>query len=490
MHVKSPLTRMNSACDAIMTPMNSTARLASILKSDEKMSIRTGASFVFRLALPAILAQVAEIVMQYIDSAMVGQMGAGASASIGLVASSTWLFGGLISACGYGFSVQAAQRIGAQNYKGARDVCRQSFLSALIWSGGLMCIGIFLSSRLPVWLGGAPEIIHDAHMYFLIYALFIPVRQLYFLNECMLQSTGDMRTPSILSVVLCASDVFYNALLIFPSGTFGPLPGANMGVAGAALGTALSYVTAAIPMIIQTAVRSPVLALKDKGRWMPEKEVIQNAFHIGIPLGLEHAALSVAQILAIRIVAPLGTISLAANSFAVTAESFCYMPGYGIAGAATTLVGQAYGAKRKDLCRMFSWLSVFLGMALMTLAGIAMYWLCPYVFEFLTPVQEVQILGEQVLRIELHAEPLFAASIVAAGALRGAGDTFVPFLLNLVSMWGIRLTLAYTLSRTMGLPGVWYAMATELSARGILFLIRLKREKWLEGIDEPKEVKA
>ena len=139
---------------------------------------------------------------------------------------------------------------------------------------------------------------------------------------------------------------------------------------------------------------------------------------------------------------------------------------------------------------MFSWLSVFLGMALMTLAGIAMYWLCPYVFEFLTPVQEVQILGEQVLRIELHAEPLFAASIVAAGALRGAGDTFVPFLLNLVSMWGIRLTLAYTLSRTMGLPGVWYAMATELSARGILFLIRLKREKWLEGIDEPKEVKA
>ena len=220
------------------------------------------------------------------------------------------------------------------------------------------------------------------------------------------------------------------------------------------------------------------------------KELQAVILSFGIPLGLEHAALSVAQILAIRIVAPLGTISLAANSFAVTAESFCYMPGYGIAGAATTLVGQAYGAKRKDLCRMFSWLSVFLGMALMTLAGIAMYWLCPYVFEFLTPVQEVQILGEQVLRIELHAEPLFAASIVAAGALRGAGDTFVPFLLNLVSMWGIRLTLAYTLSRTMGLPGVWYAMATELSARGILFLIRLKREKWLEGIDEYKEVKA
>ena len=110
-----------------------------------------------------------------------------------------------------------------------------------------------------------------------------------------------------------------------------------------------------------------------------------------------------------------------------------------------------------------------------------MFFACPYVFRFLTPDVDVQQLGESVLRIELMAEPLFAASIVASGALRGAKDTLVPGVINLVSMWGIRLTLAMLLVNHIGLYGVWVAMATELSARGILFLIRLKREKWLEN---------
>ena len=108
-----------------------------------------------------------------------------------------------------------------------------------------------------------------------------------------------------------------------------------------------------------------------------------------------------------------------------------------------------------------------------------MYFLCSYVFAFLTPVDEVQRLGVSVLRIELLAEPLFAASIVANGALRGASDTLIPGIINLVSIWGVRITLAYFLTKSIGLKGAWIAMAVELSVRGILFLIRLKKEKWL-----------
>ena len=198
-------------------------------------------------------------------------------------------------------------------------------------------------------------------------------------------------------------------------------------------------------------------------------------------MALEHSATSGAQIVSTRIVAPLGTIAIAANSFAVTAESICYMPGFGIANAATTMVGQAIGAKRKDLAKSFAWLTTFSGMVIMGITGMIMFFACPYVFRFLTPDVDVQQLGESVLRIELMAEPLFAASIVASGALRGAKDTLVPGVINLVSMWGIRLTLAMLLVNHIGLYGVWVAMATELSARGILFLIRLKREKWLEN---------
>jgi Na+-driven multidrug efflux pump len=201
-------------------------------------------------------------------------------------------------------------------------------------------------------------------------------------------------------------------------------------------------------------------------------------------MALESSALSMAQIVSTRIIAPLGTAAIAAHSFAITAESICYMPGYGIGSAATTLVGQAIGAERKDLARSFGWLSVAAGMAVMTLTGAAMYVFCPYVFAFLTPSFEVQQLGARVLRYELLAEPLFAASIVATGALRGAGDTLVPGLMNLFSVWVVRVLPAWFLAPRIGLKGMWIAMAMELCFRGAILLFRLKQEKWLKKISD------
>ena len=116
----------------------------------------------------------------------------------------------------------------------------------------------------------------------------------------------------------------------------------------------------------------------------------------------------------------------------------------------------------------------------MTCTGILMYIAAPWIFSMLTPDEGVRTLGAEVLRIEAFAEPLFAASIVAAGALRGAGDTLVPSVMELGSMWGVRITLAILLVGPFGLHGVWVAMCTELCVRGLLFLIRMYRGKWLE----------
>ena len=172
-------------------------------------------------------------------------------------------------------------------------------------------------------------------------------------------------------------------------------------------------------------------------------------------------------------IAPLGAVPLAANSFAVTAESLCYMPGYGIEEAAMTLVGQSVGAKRRDLAKRFAWLTVASGMVIMAVAGLVMYAACPVVFAFLTDDVEVQSLATSVLRLELVAEPFFAASIVASGALRGAGETLIPSIINFGSIWGVRIVLAVVLVPHFGLHGAWIAMCAELCFRGILFLICL-----------------
>lgn len=115
------------------------------------------------------------------------------------------------------------------------------------------------------------------------------------------------------------------------------------------------------------------------------------------------------------------------------------MPGYGIADAAATLVGQSIGARERNMVRRFTRMTVWLGMAVMTLTGIFMYMAAPFMMGILSPDTQVCQLGVQVLRIEAFAEPLFAASIVASGALRGAGDTFIPSIMNFISIWFVRL---------------------------------------------------
>ena len=199
-------------------------------------------------------------------------------------------------------------------------------------------------------------------------------------------------------------------------------------------------------------------------------------------MGLQHMLMGGAYIVSILIVAPLGTIAIAAHSLAITVESLCYMPGYGIAEAATTLVGQGIGAGQKLLTRSFARMSVGLGIAVMTLMGILMWVFAPELMGIMSPVEEVIALGTEVLRIEAWAEPMFAAAIVANGVFIGAGDTMVPAIMSLCSMWFVRLTLAASLASKFGLKGVWTAMAIELTLRGSIFLTRLFKGGWVEKL--------
>jgi Na+-driven multidrug efflux pump len=171
-------------------------------------------------------------------------------------------------------------------------------------------------------------------------------------------------------------------------------------------------------------------------------------------------------------------VAIAANSLAITVESLCYMPGYGIAEAATTLVGQGIGAGQRLLTRSFAYMSVGLGIAVMTVMGVLMGIFAPELMAVMSPVDDIIAQGATALRIEAWAEPMFAASIVANGVFIGAADTLKPAVMSLTSMWGVRLTLAAFLAPRYGLRGVWTAMAIELTFRGLIFLFRLFRGNW------------
>ena len=461
--------------------------LLAMIRNGSEMNGSQKLHLIVQLSIPSILAQLTTIMMFYIDASMVGSLGAKASASIGIVESTTWLFGGLTSAAALGFSVQAAHFIGANDFMKARQVFRQGIMATLLFTVILTSVCVMIAGPLPRWLGGGEDIHADASAYFTIYCLALPVYQIGILSSSMLKCSGNMRIPSMMSILMCLLDVVFNYFLIYETrpvslfGTTFTMPGAGMGVPGAALGTALAYTVTGALLVWFATVRSPELSLRgEKWTFAPLWNYLRNAAKVSLPMGAQYMMMSGAQIVSTMIVAPLGNIAIAANTLAITAESLCYMPGYGIADAATTLVGQSIGAGRPRLARSFAFRTVGMGMLVMALMGAVMYVFAPQMIGVMTPDEQVRLLGAQSLRIEAFAEPMFAAAIVTYSVCLGAGDTLVPACMNLASMWLVRLTLAAWLAPVYGLRGVWMAMAVELTFRGTIFLVRLFRGRWMK----------
>ena len=444
--------------------------LLAYIRDGREMTRAEKLRLIVELSIPSILAQISATVMFFIDYAMVGHLGEKATAAVGLVETTTWLMFGLGSAVNMGFSVQVAHFIGAKDFEAARRVLRQSLVCSLLWSlmMSLICIGVH--GPLPYWLGGSETIAHDASIYFLIVGLSGMLFQMEGLSGSMLKCSGNMKIPSAVNILMCVLDVVFNYIFIYQL---------DMGVKGAAIGTATAELVAASLMLYFLLCRSDMLRLVGHpGSFRPRGDTIRTAFKIGAPMGLQHLLMGSAQVVSTIIVAPLGTVAIAANSMAITVESLCYMPGYGIAEAATTLVGQGIGAGQKLLTRSFAYMSVGLGIGVMTFMGMLMYVFAPELMALMSPVDAIIDLGADVLRIEAWAEPMFAATIVANGVFIGAGDTLIPAFMSLTSMWAVRLSLASMLAPRFGLKGVWFAMATDLTVRGIFFLIRLLRGNW------------
>lgn len=441
------------------------------IRLGEKLSPGRQLRLTVSLALPAMLAQLSSILMQYIDAAMVGHLGADASASIGLVSTSLWLFWGTCSMATTGFTVQVAHRIGANDEEGARRILRQGLTASLLFGVAMALIGLAIAGPLPGWLGGDESIRGMSTLYFSVFVGALPLLTLNYLAGGMLRCVGNMKVPSAISIGMCVLDCLFNYLFIFVCG---------LGVLGAALGTVAAEIISAGLMLGYVWRRQPELRLTGRpaGSFRPSTTVLAKAAAIALPLTAEHAIICGAQIAVTIIVAPLGILAIAANSFAVTAESLCYMPGYGIGDAATVLTGQSHGAGRTSLVRSFGYITVGLGMAVMSVMGVIMWLTAPQLMALMTPVEAIRELGVSALRIEAWAEPMFAASIVAYGAMVGVGKTIAPAVMNFGSIWLVRLPLAWWLSRSYGLDGVWMAMAAELTFRGAIFLIRLVRGRW------------
>jgi len=455
--------------------------MSEAMRNGCSISLKDQIKLMVALSIPAILEQLVMTLMSYIDTAMVGSLGSHATAAIGVVASSTWLLNGIIGAVAMGFSVQVAQYLGAGREEDSRNVLCQAILFNIFFGTFLAIAAVLISGSLPALLGADVEIRPLASSYFGVVGAFLPFHMGSALYSSILRCSGNVALPSFMNIGMCLLDVLFNFFLIYPTRQIGGITvwGAGLGVTGAALGTGLSQACVGLALAAALIIRKGPMRLTGKEKWKFTENCMRNVLHLATPTALERMTLSCAQIVMTTVVAGMGTMAVASNYVAVQTEGICYLPAYGIAAAATSLVGQSIGARRPDMAKRFAYGTTALAFVLTLGMAVLMFTLAPFLTALLTADKAVASESAFLLRIVAFSEPLFAVSIVVIGALRGAGDSRGPFILNLFSMWGIRVLSVILFTHTFGVVGVWASMTAELMFRGLIFFIRLIRGHWL-----------
>lgn len=441
-----------------------------------KKSLKT----IFLLSWPAIVQEGLNVVVTYVDTAMVGALGANASAAVGLTGSVGWLVSSIAIAFGIGVLAVCAQSVGAQNDKKVRIAGQQAFFMTLIVGILLTVVCVSISPYLPSWLGGDISIRKDASLYFMIISIPLLFRTAVLILSSALRGVSDMRTPMLINLYMNVFNVILNFLLIYPTREFYGITviGAGWGVVGAAVATAISFVVGGL-LMFKHYYYNEVFAFYKSGFHF-DKPVFNECLKIGIPVVLERGVICLGHVTFASLIAKLGVIEFAAHTIALQAEQAFYIPGYGFQSAASTLVGNAIGEKDESKVKEMTYLISGITFVLMFVAGIILFFNAESLMRFFTPDESVILLGSAVLKIVSISEPIYGVLVILEGTFNGMGDTKAPFIYSIITMWGVRILGSWIMINVfhLSLEAVWIMMVFDNVFRCILLTQRFLRGQW------------
>lgn len=444
-------------------------------------------SVMWQLAWPAIIEQILSTMVSYVDAAMVGALGKTASAAVSVNAAPMWLINGVLAGVATGYAVQVSHAVGAGDDEKAKAVIRQGVLASVFCGFAAFALYRSLAHFLPMWLGAVEPVLGQARSYLKIYTFCLIFEGGSAIFSAILRCMGNTKTPLILNTASNVINIILNFFFIYETravtffGNTIVIPGAGMGVTGAALGTVFAWAFAGIVTLLVALRQGSRYTIHRGESFKPDKAIIKTAVKLGLPSAAERAMVNIGQVAMTGVVAAIDDgMSLAANNIATTAEGLCYLPAYGISAASTAMVGQSVGAENREDARAYGSLSAKLGFLLCIGTSICLFLFAHPLASLFNTDREVVAEAARMLKIVSVSEPFFALSIIYTGALRGARDVRFPMIVGLVAMWGVRIPLAPLLvfGFKLGLAGVWIAMAADLILRGILCTLRWRGVRW------------
>ena len=439
---------------------------------------------ILSLAWPTMLEQLMQTAVQYIDTAMVGSLGTQATAAVGATTTVNWLIGSTISALGVGFLAFIAKAHGAKQYGDAKKAVAQAVLATLITGTVFTALTLGLSGIIPVWMQVDKSIQSLAGQYFFILYLPMLPRTATIIFGTVLRAAGDTKTPMKIGVLVNLINVSLNYLLIYPVHTVTLLglsvtvPGAGLGVIGAAIASAVAFTVGGVCISI-VLWRHPNISPKGQS-FKPDMQILKPCLKVALPNALQRFGTSLGYVAFAAMINSLGEIATAAHTIANTVESAFYIPGYGMQTAAATLAGNAYGAGDKkrmnDLAAMFIPIEIIL----MIISGGALFALAPALVGIFSTDAAVIHLGTTVLRMVAVSEPFYGFSIIVEGMMQGVGRTKEPFRYNICGMWGVRIVGTYICTKLLGfgLVSAWACMIAHNMLVFSLFLRCFISGRW------------
>lgn len=439
---------------------------------------------ILSLAWPTMLEQLMHTAVQYIDTAMVGALGTQATAAVGATTTVNWLINSSISALGIGFLAFIARACGANDKVAAKRAVSQAVLTVLTVGIFFTILTVSLSGVIPIWMQVDDNIQKMAATYFLILYLPMLPRTASIIFGTVLRAAGDTKTPMKVGVVVNLINVGLNFFLIYETrsmSVFGvefTMIGAGIGVVGAAVASAVAFIVGGICISI-VLWKHPMVSPRGQ-KLAPDMQILRPCMKVALPNMLQRFATSLGYVAFASMINSLGEVSTAAHTIANTVESAFYIPGYGMQTAAATLTGNAYGAndnkRMKNLTKMF----VPIEILLMMVSGATLFVTAPCLMHLFSKSDEVISLGATVLRMVALSEPFYGFSIIVEGFMFGVGKTKVPFVYNIIGMWGVRIigTFVCTQVLEMGLVSAWACMIAHNLLLFVMFMITYIRGRW------------
>lgn len=426
------------------------------------------------LAVPIILEEILSTLLQYVDTAMVGRLGAEATSAVSLTTSVNWLIGSCFGAVGISVVAIMSSALGAGDEGKIRRYSSQVVKYILAVGFLIEILAVGLSPVIPVWMQADEAIRRQASLYFGIISLPIVFRAANVICASALRALKDTRTPMLVNLAANILNVVLNYLLIYTAG---------LGVTGAAIATAVSSTVAGTAMLILMRRKKLLKTPMAKGL---DRDLLKETARISLPALATSFTSCMGHIVFAALVSSMGTTVFAAHAIALSAETIFYLPGYGLRGATSTLIGISVGEDNREKFRVVERQSIVLTVLMMTFTGLMLFLFADPIIRIFTLDQEVIRQGSKVLKLIAFCEPFFGLMIVCEGIYYGLGQTRITFIVETIGSWGIRILATVICVHVLhtSLFEVWICMFADDAFRAIALAIPIfsgKDIRYFEG---------